>query len=155
QRACPNATRPSRRRACGTPRSGPGAPRPKARPRCSARGRRTLRARCRPGSLPRARGASYYHRAVTAVDRAYETARAAWPGVELDLEVFARWIGERGDVAKLNARDLYLACACAHGDATALATFDERVLPAIDSALARSGAARIAAEVKQRLREKL
>src|SRR5262249_48857824 len=53
----------------------------------------------------------------------WEQARAAWPGVELSYPTFAAWIAERIDgsasLAELRCSDLYLACACAGGDARA------------------------------------
>jgi RNA polymerase sigma-70 factor (ECF subfamily) len=60
-------------------------------------------------------------------------ARRAWPGIAVGDEAFVDAIGERlGDgepaagLAALCVDDLYLACACAAGDARALAAFERR-----------------------------
>lgn len=71
-----------------------------------------------------------------------ETARGAWPSIDVDLEDFVRYVGERVDraltleatmtaIEGLCLRDLYLACACARGDSRALAAFDEHMLAPI------------------------
>lgn len=88
--------------------------------------------------------------------------RAAFPGIALDHAVFAAHLraraGEAADAAalrRLHAPDLYLACACARGDAGAVRLFEEAVLRKIEPALARVGAEPILAEVKQIVRERL
>ena len=95
----------------------------------------------------------------------FERARAARPGIHLDLAVFAahvtRHVGAEPDVeaalASLHAEDLYLACACARGDAVALAMLEEELLgPAI--AYARRAHGRtdgVVDEAGQRLRMRL
>ncbi len=81
-------------------------------------------------------------------------ARAAWPDVDVPHEVFAAWLAARAPAA--HVADLYLACACARGDAAALAAFERQGWGAVDSALARLGAdASQRDEVKQELRRKL
>jgi len=52
-------------------------------------------------------------------------ARAAWPALEVPEEAFAAWLADRAGDAPLHVEDLYLACACARGDAKALRAFDE------------------------------
>src|SRR5262249_61792777 len=57
--------------------------------------------------------------------------RRAWPDLAWPVEEFAAEIEKRGlaDVADLDEErvaDVYLAWACAHGDAAALAAFEER-----------------------------
>lgn len=62
-----------------------------------------------------------------------DAARAAWPDVDLADEVFvdalAARVGEgdvAGSLAALCTDDLYLACACARGDARAITAFERR-----------------------------
>lgn len=90
-------------------------------------------------------------------------ARRAWPGVELGDEAFVDALGERlGDgapvagLAALCVDDLYLACACAAGDAHALAAF-ERCYAGALAATFRGFAAHGSdgADLKQALRERL
>src|SRR5713101_7284652 len=58
--------------------------------------------------------------------------REAWPDVPLDAEAFAADVTNRVDahrnlddaVSTLHAADLFLACACSRGIASALAAFD-------------------------------
>jgi RNA polymerase sigma-70 factor, ECF subfamily len=67
------------------------------------------------------------------------SAREAWPGVELPVEVFVGYLGERrresetleAALDRLHVVDLYLACACARGDGRAIACFEARYLEAI------------------------
>jgi RNA polymerase sigma-70 factor (ECF subfamily) len=92
----------------------------------------------------------------------YEGARAAWPDVEVSAAEFFAYVTERaapeadGDLAgalrKLKASDLYLACACARGDARAIARFEVRYLGEVDRAL-RASATTID-ETKQVLRRR-
>jgi len=54
-------------------------------------------------------------------------ARAAWPDVDVPDDAFAAWVAERSagnGEGNGHVEDLYLACACARGDAAALRTFD-------------------------------
>jgi RNA polymerase sigma-70 factor, ECF subfamily len=64
-------------------------------------------------------------------------ARAAWPGVEVDADRFAAFLGERGEAARRHAAELYLACACVDGTPEALAAFESRYAPIVRGALAR------------------
>lgn len=102
------------------------------------------------------------------------TAAREWPALSLPAVIFVAYLAERiqpvatdgaheaaGDaldelLANLHVADLYLACACARGDATALATFDARYMQEMNVALARMrlGAAALD-EVKQLVRQKL
>ncbi len=95
-------------------------------------------------------------------------ARAAWPDVEVPAERFVAYLAARlhdgdGDGADLGARlggmrvaDLYLACACAQGDARALEAFERRCLDVVDTALATMKMSREAVqEVKQIVRRLL
>jgi len=96
--------------------------------------------------------------------RVLAEARAAWPGLTIAPEVFVPYIAERLPVdqdltqslTELRAGDLYLACACAAGREDALALFDTLFLREVGSYLGREAAtAEVAAEVRQRLRERL
>jgi len=92
-----------------------------------------------------------------ALAQLYDAGRATWPGVELDRQEFARWLEARAaSVDEVHGADLYLACACARGDARAIAAFEKRFGPEVRAALGRMGALpTIADEVAQILRTKL
>ncbi|MCP3102523.1 sigma-70 family RNA polymerase sigma factor [Myxococcus sp. K15C18031901] len=86
--------------------------------------------------------------------------RAAWPEVALSDEDFLRHVAERlasgVDLATLPAADLYLACACARGLASAHAALERDVLPRVAPAVARiRGGGVDTAEVLQHLRQRL
>jgi RNA polymerase sigma-70 factor (ECF subfamily) len=91
----------------------------------------------------------------------YDGAAKTWPDVTLPREVFLPYLAARLDttraipeaLAGVHAADLYLACACADGDARALALFETHYFPEVDIALARSRDARD--DLKQVLRERL
>src|ERR1044071_7693844 len=94
----------------------------------------------------------------------WQRARATWPSVELSAETFLAHLARHlpadepamDAVAQINAADLYLACACAMGDAHAVAAFEEHCLRGFDRALARLRVTPDAvAEVKQRIRCRL
>ena len=86
-------------------------------------------------------------------------AAAALPGVKLTAAAFTRWLEAHGisrhDLAG-RGQDLYLAAACAAGDAAALQHFDRAFLGEVSRHLARFrfDAARVA-EVQQLLRIRL
>lgn len=95
---------------------------------------------------------------------ALAAARSAWPAIDLSADCFVAYVAERvpetADPAAasraLNLSDLYLACACAHGNAAALAAFDAHYLAVVDGALLRLNfSADTIEEVKQRLRRAL
>ncbi len=67
-------------------------------------------------------------------------ARAAWPGVEIDEAVFAEYLSARQAGGAPHASDLYLACACAHGDQVAIAIFLREMVPHIEAAVLGLGA---------------
>jgi len=62
-------------------------------------------------------------------------AREAWPGIAVDAAELASVI--EGDPASLHIADLYLAVACARGDAAAIAMFETTFRAEIDAALGR------------------
>ncbi|KFA90011.1 sigma-70 family RNA polymerase sigma factor [Archangium violaceum] len=76
--------------------------------------------------------------------RGLSTARAAWPGVDLDGARFATHLARHlpadspaEALEALHVADLYLACACAEGLPLAHAAFEARVLPEVHVAVAR------------------
>lgn len=90
--------------------------------------------------------------------------RRAWAPVALAdedfLEHLARVVnGEPAVAAELNAlrgADLYLACACAHGDGKAIRALEEAYFGEVDQAMARARPPGVQVDdVKQLLREKL
>jgi RNA polymerase sigma-70 factor (ECF subfamily) len=90
-------------------------------------------------------------------------ARASWPALDLDQEVFARWVAERlpdtpgaADLEALHWEDLYLACGAAAGNRAAIAALEEQLVNQLRGALARvDGSPAFHDEVLQLLREKL
>jgi RNA polymerase sigma-70 factor (ECF subfamily) len=93
----------------------------------------------------------------------YEAGRAPWSGISLPADAFLSYLAGRLDESDLaaqlheiRAEDLYLACACAQSDPTALAAFERAFGDQFDRALARAGRATLAKdEFRQRVREKL
>ncbi|NOK35494.1 sigma-70 family RNA polymerase sigma factor [Corallococcus exercitus] len=89
-------------------------------------------------------------------------ARRAWPDFAVDAGDFLRWLLERLPAAgpqgaeALKAADLYLAFACARGDAAALRGFERHCVPELEAALARLRLSRVEQdELLQELRQKL
>jgi RNA polymerase sigma-70 factor (ECF subfamily) len=101
----------------------------------------------------------------TALRSALEAARAAWPEVELGAEPFVTFVASKLAVdvpaeralSALRADELYLACACARGDARAIAALEPRCASAAGRAVARlgAGAKQKKDDIEQRLRERL
>jgi RNA polymerase sigma-70 factor (ECF subfamily) len=82
-------------------------------------------------------------------------ARCAWPGVDLELEAFRQYLSGR-DGKRENLHDLYLACACARGDGSALAAFERRFLAQVHVYVARiETSPQFVDELRQVLRLKL
>ncbi len=83
-------------------------------------------------------------------------ARAAWPDVDVAADTFAAFLRERitdgDDASELVIKDLYLACACAQGNAAAVAQFEEHCMPVIRAALHRLDASGIVEDVEQMVR---
>jgi RNA polymerase sigma-70 factor (ECF subfamily) len=92
-------------------------------------------------------------------------ARAVWPEVKLDAEVFAAYLESRlppglhlaEALGRMRTDDLYLACACSRGDAQAIVAFEERCLGVVDETLPRIPGVNsdIVDDVKQELRWRL
>jgi RNA polymerase sigma-70 factor (ECF subfamily) len=99
----------------------------------------------------------------TELSRRWEEGRAAWPDVDLDEQAFTAHVRERlkpgatpGDLERLDAAGLYLACACARSIPSALAAFDLHVLARVPEFLARiQGSSSLPDEVGGILRERL
>jgi RNA polymerase sigma-70 factor (ECF subfamily) len=97
----------------------------------------------------------------TAIEDALRRAREAWPTVTpLAAAVFGAWLADRlphdSDLARAPTNDLYLACACAQGDAAAIAAFESGYLREVAIAAAKLRAApEIADEARQVVRELL
>ena len=96
-----------------------------------------------------------------ALVRALAAARAAWPGVSVDAERFAHRLATKAaegnaPPGQLHASDLYLACACADGDAAAIAAFERAFVRPVPEIVERAGYdAATADEVAQTLRDRL
>jgi RNA polymerase sigma-70 factor (ECF subfamily) len=83
---------------------------------------------------------------------AYERGRAVWPELVVDPAQFAAHVAAVGGDEE-HAEDLYLAFACAVGDAKALAAFDARYLSQVPRYIARVvSSPALAEEVQQILR---
>jgi RNA polymerase sigma-70 factor (ECF subfamily) len=95
---------------------------------------------------------------------AIRSAQHAFPTVVLPPDVFIAYLHERMPTGipepvalrQMHTADLYLACACARGDACALATFDAHCLHGLDRVLLKMGiGADMTAEVKQDIRRRV
>jgi RNA polymerase sigma-70 factor (ECF subfamily) len=92
------------------------------------------------------------------------SARQVFPTIDLPTETYVSYLAERLPAGQplqyalhqAYTVDLYLACACARGDASALAAFEDRCLRHIDGALSRLGVdADVSAEIKQEIRRRV
>jgi RNA polymerase sigma-70 factor (ECF subfamily) len=88
------------------------------------------------------------------VDELFTAGRLRWPEIALDLVTFSRFAGPRSQgVGSIDfAGDLYLACACAQGDARAIARFMEEFLGDVGRLLGR---VRVAPGALDELRQEL
>jgi RNA polymerase sigma-70 factor, ECF subfamily len=85
----------------------------------------------------------------------HASGKAAWPTIDVPLDAFAAYLAER-DAEPGQAASLYLACACAGGDARAVAALEQTYFAALRTAVARLARDHSAAdEAIQLLREKL
>ncbi|RKG95997.1 RNA polymerase subunit sigma-70 [Corallococcus sp. CA053C] len=90
-----------------------------------------------------------------------EAARTAWPTLPLSAEAFVRHLSRHLPVGKaaevlciLHGADLYLACACATGEPSALRAFEQHILRHIPARLGAVSPSMVE-EVLQTLRERL
>jgi RNA polymerase sigma-70 factor (ECF subfamily) len=89
-----------------------------------------------------------------------ERAPSRYSVVALDREAFLRYVLARTSsdrpLEALHIEDLYLACACAHGNDHAIAMLDQRLVAAVRAATSRHRTnAEVADEVAQLLRTRL
>jgi RNA polymerase sigma-70 factor (ECF subfamily) len=98
----------------------------------------------------------------SAIERAARAAAEAWPRVSLRHDVFVPYLRERlGEdparaLERLHASDLFLACACLHGDRHAWRELSRLHLARVAEWVARiDRSPSFADEVRQRLAEKL
>lgn len=98
-----------------------------------------------------------------ALAEAVDAGERAWPKLSPTPRRFVGFLAEKlpadapvAALAGLCVDDLYLACACADGDARALAEFDKLLVPIVERAAGRRGvAAGERAELQQIVRERL
>src|ERR1043166_3670263 len=94
----------------------------------------------------------------------FDSARRSFPMIDVPADVYAAYLRERIPAAmaesealhQMYTADLYIACACARGDANAVAVFEDHCVRRLDGVLARMGFdADTSAEVKQDIRSRL
>lgn len=97
----------------------------------------------------------------SALSSALQTARSAWPGIHVDDIRFVTYLAERVDsedpvgiLSELLVGDLYIACACASGNAAAIDLFSKRYFANVEAVLAANGAGTFADDVRQILAER-
>jgi RNA polymerase sigma-70 factor (ECF subfamily) len=90
--------------------------------------------------------------------------RAAWPSVDIDSAEFANYLVDRlpdeedltAALARTHAEDLYLACGCARGDASAVRAFEHTFVSRVAVYLKRQQATpQLVDLVRQELRDRL
>jgi RNA polymerase sigma-70 factor (ECF subfamily) len=116
-----------------------------------------------PHGSPRRLGAGWPAAQLTRLAARIDEAHAAWPEFSLSDVLFVPFVAERlplppddASIDALHTSDLYLACACAQGDAAAIEAFERRYGGDLRAACARSRAAPADVdEIAQRVREKL
>jgi RNA polymerase sigma-70 factor (ECF subfamily) len=109
-------------------------------------------------------GARARHEAIAEADledsltRAFDSGRAAWPGIDVDVTRYVRHLASVLDdettLESLHTNDLYLACACLDGNAAALATLERDFIGTLAPALRSTGLDAAATDdVTQKVRE--
>src|SRR5687768_4903358 len=90
---------------------------------------------------------------------AYEEGKRRWPGIAVASEELERMLRETGVTLEGMRQwpgDLYLACAAAQGDATAIRIIDERFVARLPARIRRLGSKQEAvADVLQTVRQRL
>ncbi|MHB8872484.1 MAG: sigma-70 family RNA polymerase sigma factor [Myxococcaceae bacterium] len=88
--------------------------------------------------------------------RHFEALAAQYPGVRVDPRAFAAFVAPLAEASPAFDADLFLAFACARGDARAIALVEETILPKVLGAVSRlDPSPAFADEVCQALRERL
>jgi RNA polymerase sigma-70 factor (ECF subfamily) len=97
-----------------------------------------------------------------ALEEAHRSGQRAWPGVAVTAEAFATHVagllppGAAELPPRLCTDDLFLACACVHGDLRAVDFFSTRILSSVPAAVARvSTSSAFVEDLQQTLREVL
>lgn len=90
------------------------------------------------------------------LSRHLATAKAAWPNVDLEEEVYLQHLAEkicdratepfRKTLETIPAEDLYLAAACSHGLESAIESFRQTLMPRLRSSLRKIGLSPTAVE---------
>ncbi len=115
------------------------------------------------GALDRLRPPEEVPELAARLDALVARARAAWPHLGLRDAEFVAHVAARlpldlplvAGLEALHVEDLFLACACAHGDPEALAALEAAYFADVDVALTRERGAVDADDFKQALRERL
>src|SRR5262245_10515362 len=71
------------------------------------------------------------------VGEVIEAARAAWPELKVSSEQFSRYVADRGASQSPHLLELYLAFACASGEAEAVAILERDYLSKLPHVLER------------------
>lgn len=71
------------------------------------------------------------------VDAVWRAGGAAWPSIELSIDVLRPYVDERRPLPQF-AADIYLACACAAGLRAAMEAFEANEGPVVDGAVRRA-----------------
>lgn len=71
--------------------------------------------------------------------RGFAEARGAWPSIEVAEDVFSEYCAARPQANPARLPELYLSCACAHGDSAAIAVFQSTYFGEVDAAVRRLG----------------
>jgi RNA polymerase sigma-70 factor, ECF subfamily len=94
----------------------------------------------------------------------WSAARERWPRIELDAQSFTDHVGDHlaagtdveAELRQLHGEELFLACACGHGDPAALEALDHEMRPMLRHVLADPRAAGVDAEdLRQMLLERM
>jgi RNA polymerase sigma-70 factor, ECF subfamily len=89
-------------------------------------------------------------------EQAFADGARAWPTVQLEPEVFARYLADRSDAAPAHVSDMYLACAALEGKREAHAEFEKHFIANVQTYIARVSVERaVVDEVQQQLRMQL
>ena len=93
----------------------------------------------------------------------WQASRREWPDIDVPFEEFAAHVErctpnphEQGSRGAIRWADLYIACACARGDAAAISAFETAFFGEVDAAAVKLGARGLPVEeLRQLVRERL